>query len=111
MAAAARAHVRTVPHDDVDVDVDLDALRRAGADGRRTKTFRLDGITYEVAGKLPMYVAILLGKEDLEGGMRLWLGDDQFDTAMKADLTDEEFGALFKGLYGATPGESGGSAG
>lgn len=108
--AAARAQVRTLTPP-VDVDVDLDALRRAGADGRRTKTFKLDGVIYEVAGKLPLYIAILLEKADLEGALRLWLGDDQYETAMKAGLDDDEFGELFKVLYGAAPGESEGSAG
>lgn len=101
----------TTPRKTVEVDIDLDALRRAGADGRRTKSFRLAGKVYTVAGKLPLYVAILLGRDDLEAALRLWLGEGQFESAMKADLDDDEFGALFKALYGAAPGESKGSDG
>jgi len=88
------------------VDVDLDALRKAGAGGKQSKTFRLDGHTYTVPGRLPFYVGILMADDRIEDSMRLWLGDEQEAILRKSSLDDEDFKQLFDQLYGVTPGES-----
>lgn len=92
------------------VDLDLDALRKAHADGKRTKSFRLGGEVYEVAGKLPIYVAVLLGEGELREAMRLWLGDEQEAKLAKAGLDSEELQTLIRELYAVTPGEAPASA-
>jgi len=88
------------------VDVDLDALNKAGAGGKRDKTFRLDGHVYTAPGRLPFYVALLMAEERVLDAIRLWLGDEQEALLRKSSLSDEDFEQLFKRLYGVTPGES-----
>lgn len=89
-----------------DVDVDLDALRRAHADGRRTKSFRLGGEVFEVASKLPIYVAVLLGEGELRDALALWLGDEEERRFAKLGVTSDELQQLLRELYAIAPGES-----
>ena len=92
----------------VTVDVDLDALRKARADGKRTKTFRFGGEVYQVAGKMPVYVAVLLGEGEIRQALQLWLGDEaeQRFQATAADLSQGELQELMRELYRVAPGES-----
>jgi hypothetical protein len=91
------------------VDIDLDALRKAKADGNRTKSFRLDGEVYSVASKLPAYVGILLAAGDPKAALRLWLGDEQEAKFSQTDVTQDEIQELIKDLYSVSSGESEGS--
>ena len=69
--------------------------------------FVLDGVTYKVPSKLPMFVALKMGDDDaLQDGLREWLGAEQYALFSASDITTDEFGALFEALYGATSGES-----
>jgi hypothetical protein len=89
-----------------EVDVDLDALRKAHADGKRTKSFRLGGEVFEVAGKLPVYVAVLLGEGELRDALSLWLGEEQERRFASLGITAEELQELLRTLYAVAPGES-----
>lgn len=93
------------------VDIDLDALRKGNADGRRTKKFRLGGKVYEVAGKMPLYVVLLMDQDRTIEALRLWLGDEQAEELAKSGIDTDEFGLLLKDLYEVTPGEPEPSAG
>lgn len=88
------------------VDVDLDALRKAKADGKRTKAFRFDGEVYSVPGKLPAYVGILLASGEPRAALRLWLGDEQEAKLAVSDIEQDEIQQLIKQLYSVSPGES-----
>jgi hypothetical protein len=88
-------------------DVDLDALRKAHADGKRSKTIRAGGDTYQVPSKLPIYVAVLLGEGEIRAALQLWLGERQEARfAMKVNPTDDELRDILATLYGIGSGES-----
>lgn len=96
---------------DSEPDIDLDALRKAHADGRRTRTVRAGGDTYEVPSKLPIYVAVLLGEGEIRAAMQLWLGDEQEARfARKVNPSDDELREILTVLYGLGTGDSDASA-
>lgn len=92
------------------VDLDLDALRKAHADGHSPivadRTFRLDGIVYHVAPRAPFFVASMMNDGDVEGALRLWLGDEQYDSFKASTISVDEFRSLFADVYGIDTGES-----
>jgi hypothetical protein len=98
------ARVSRLP--DVEVTVDLDAIRAASTENEPTKTFRLGGQVFTVPPKMPVYVGILMSEGKIQDALRTWLGDEQEATFAQLGVNDDEFGALFKGLYGVDAGES-----
>lgn len=81
------------------VDVDLDALRKAHADGKRTKTFRLGGEVFQVGQRLPIYVAVLLGEGEIRSALKLWLGEEQEQRFSLLDLDQDDLQLLIRELY------------
>lgn len=94
------------PTKSVEVDVDLDALRKAHADGKRSKSFRLGGEIFHVASRLPIYVAVLLGEGELRDALALWLGDEEERRFAQLGITSDELQTLLRELYAIEPGES-----
>ncbi|MCT2983702.1 hypothetical protein [Propionibacterium freudenreichii] len=87
------------------IAINLDDLRKKHPVAKTE--FVLDGITFKVPAKLPMFVALKMGDEDaLQDGLREWLGGDQYELFSASDISTDEFHALFEALYGASSGES-----
>lgn len=83
------------------VDVDIDALRAARADGRRTKTLRVGGQVYQVPARMPAYFGILVAADRAVEAFKFLLGDDAYDAVFKDKFfAIDDIDALITALYG-----------
>lgn len=100
VAKAKRPPQDRLPGADVTPAFDLEAAAEAAADEAQRKPypFTLRGESFVLPTPLewPIEAQIALGKEDLGEGLRLLLGDDEWDRFLSVRPTLGEVRALFR---------------
>lgn len=91
-----------------EVDLDLDARRAERTQKqKKPKTFRANGVVYEVPADLPLSVVTIMSEGKLAAAFRALLGPEQYASLFEQNLfTNDDLTDLFGVLYGQNPGEA-----